>query len=363
MQAAYLVTGLMSGSSLDGCDLASVRLQLDHGRWIYAFGPTETHAYPEELLKRLRLAHACSDAEAASLDLQLGAHFASLLNRFHREHGLKPDLVASHGHTLFHRPHERRTFQAGNGPLMARLTGLPVVANFREADVKAGGQGAPLVPMGDRLLFGRYQACLNLGGFANISFEDGQGMRRAWDTGPANLVLNHLARRKGLAFDKEGALAARGKVSQALLVRMNELDYYRLSGPKSLGKEWFHAAFLPLLETGSVSEEDLLATSCRHIAWHVAGAVNKIRPKRVLVSGGGALNLHLMNELQLLMGPLFQVPDLQLVQYKEALVFALLGVLRWRGEVNCLSSVTGGPRDLCCGELHEANQYQSDEKF
>jgi anhydro-N-acetylmuramic acid kinase len=236
---------------------------------------------------------------------------------------------------------------------MARLTGLRVVNDFRRADVAQGGQGAPLVPVGDRLLFGAYGACLNLGGFANLSYEDAYGKRRAFDTGPANMALNHLASKLGQAFDDRGRLAAGGKVSAPLLEQMNQLEYFRMEGPKSLGKEWFTREFLPILEAAPLDIPDLLATTSEHIALQIGRALHRAKKDNVLVTGGGALNLNLLARIGLYYPGDLVIPSRELVSYKEALVFALLGILKIRGEVNCLASVTGGIRDLSCGILHQ----------
>jgi anhydro-N-acetylmuramic acid kinase len=240
----------------------------------------------------------------------------------------------------------------GNGKVIADATGIQVVNDFRSADVAQGGQGAPLVPAGDRLLFGEYEACLNLGGFANLSFETAQGIRTAYDIGPCNLCLNWIAALTGQPFDPEGTIAKSGSVDEHLLDKLNQLGYYTLPPPKSLGREWFQKHFLPLIASSGLPPKDLLATVTEHLAMQIGGAIHRSGAAQVLVTGGGAFNLFLLHRLKNYANAHLMVPDHSLVAYKEALVFALLGLLRIRGEINCLASATGGKNDLSAGEIH-----------
>jgi anhydro-N-acetylmuramic acid kinase len=292
------------------------------------------------------------DKECLETDRLLGAYYADLINDFHSLHQARPAFIASHGHTLKHQPEAGITFQAGNGRIMAERTGITVINDFRSADVAQGGQGAPLVPAGDRYLFGEYDACLNLGGFSNISFEKSNGDRLAFDTGPANMALNMLASRAGLEFDRDGAIAASGRVDQALLSELNAMDHYHKSGPKSLGREWFESIMMPILDAYKGSLSELMATTSEHIALQIAAAIRKSSARNVLVTGGGALNLWLMERLRNYSNAEIIVPDQELVAYKEALVFAFLGLLRSRNEINCFASVTGGKKDVVCGNIH-----------
>ena len=274
------------------------------------------------------------------------------INRFRKEHPGQADAVASHGHTIFHQPHLRLTTQIGDGDAIAAETGLTVVCKFRNLDVALGGQGAPLVPIGDRLLFGQYDACLNLGGIANISYETSDGRREAYDICPCNMALNYLARRKGKSYDADGMMAREGKVSQPLLDKLNALDYYHLGLPKSLGKEWFVANMLPLIETEALSVNDLLSTIVEHIAHQVAEAVKGHKVGTMLATGGGAKNKYLIARMQAhLPDCQIVVPADEIIDYKEAIIFALLGYLRLCGKNNCLSSVTGAKHDNCGGNI------------
>ena len=342
----------MSGSSMDGSDLACCDLVWNGRLWNYKILEAETVPYEAAMKAKLEEACRWKQKEIEELDEELGVYYATLLNDFHQRHALFPDYIASHGHTVLHEPHLGVTFQAGNGSIMAEKTGIVVVNDFRSEDVAQGGQGAPLVPLGDRLLFAAYEACLNLGGFANISYDTQEGLRVAYDLSPANMALNHVASLRGLEFDRDGEMALQGSLHTDLFVQMNQLDYYQQAPPKSLGREWFIEMLLPLMNHGSLSPEDLMATVLEHIAFQVARGINEAGITSVLVTGGGALNQTLIKRINHYTLASLDIPGEQLIHYKEALVFALLGILKIRGEINCLSSVTGGKRDLSAGTIH-----------
>jgi anhydro-N-acetylmuramic acid kinase len=343
----------MSGSSMDGTDLACCDLAWDGHRWSFAILAAETLPYGPELRSKLQEACRWKPEQIEALDQELGFYYASLLNDFHARHGLVPDFIASHGHTILHDPGQGVTWQAGNGPVMAEATGIAVVNDFRSEDVAQGGEGAPLVPVGDRLLFGDYEGCLNLGGFANISYDNPEGLRVAYDLSPANMVLNHVASLKGLEFDRDGEMARRGTVHSGLFEFMNGLAYYHQAPPKSLGREWFMDQLLPLLDQSGLSPEDLMATSLEHIAFQVARGIEQAGISSLLVTGGGALNQSLMDRITHYTAAAIEIPEEKLIHYKEALIFALLGALKIRREINCLSSVTGGKQDLSAGTIHQ----------
>ena len=314
----------MSGSSMDGTDLACCDLAWDGYRWSYRIVAAETIPYGPKLRSKLQEACRWKTEQIEALDRLLGLHYASLLNDFHARHGLVPDFIASHGHTILHDPGQGVTWQAGNGPVMAEATGIVVVNDFRSEDVAQGGEGAPLVPVGDRLLFGEYEGCLNLGGFANISYDNPKGIRMAYDLSPANMVLNHLASLKGLEFDRGGELARRGSFHSGLYELMNGLAYYHQAPPKSLGREWFMDQLLPLLHQSGLSPEDLMATAVEHIAFQVARGIEQAGISSLLVTGGGALNQSLMDRISHYTTASIDIPEEKLIHYKEALVFALL---------------------------------------
>jgi len=345
----------MSGSSLDGVDLACCEFSQGNNMWDYKIVAADTIPYPADLKAKLEQACHHSMDHIRDLDLQLGVFYGNLLNDFHAKYGLIPALISSHGHTILHEPHRGITLQAGSGKEIARKTGIKVVNDFRREDVAQGGQGAPLVPVGDRLLFGNYEGCLNLGGFANISYEGIEGKRIAFDVGPANMPLNWIAGLNGFDFDKDGQLARKGKVSEHLLTTLNQMNFYSEPAPKSLGREWFLNEFLPLLTQQTLPVEDLMATTSEHIAIQIARGINEAQMGSLLVTGGGALNQNLIERLKHHTTAELHIPDARLVNYKEALVFAFLGLLKMRKEINCLSSVTGGKKDLSVGIIHNYN--------
>ena len=352
MAFCFRITGLMSGSSLDGVDLACCEFSRGNNIWEYKIVAADTLPYPADLKAKLDEACFQSMDQIKDLDLQLGEFFGNLLNEFHGKYNLLPALISSHGHTILHEPHRGITLQAGSGREIARKTGIRVVNDFRREDVAQGGQGAPLVPVGDRLLFGKYEGCLNLGGFANISYESIEGKRIAYDIGPANMALNWIAGLNGSEFDRDGRMARQGKVSESLFKVLNQMNYYDEPAPKSLGREWFLGNFLPLLKQQTLSIEDLMATTAEHIAKQIAKGINDAQIKSVLVTGGGALNQNLIERLKQHTSAEIHIPDASLIHFKEALVFAFLGLLKMRKEINCLSSVTGGKNDLSVGVIH-----------
>ncbi len=338
------VLGIMSGTSLDGMDMALVEFRGDDPS-DYRLLAAETFPYTAEWEQRLRDAFHASGEELTRLDADFGVYTGRRVRDFVERTGLRPDLIASHGQTVFHEPGLGYTLQIGSGPHIAAVTGIRTVYDFRRQDVALGGQGAPLVPIGDKLLFDGYDYCLNIGGFANISYDDAQGRRTAFDTGPANMVLNRLARRLGKPYDEGGRMAASGRMITALWEALNALDYYAAGDvPKSLGREMVERDIMPLLARYETDyrTEDLLHTFARHAAWQIARAVK--RPGRMLVTGGGAYNEFLVGAIAEYAPVDPVIPERELVEFKEAMIFALMGWLRVRGEVNVLASVTGA----CC---------------
>lgn len=353
----YPVIGLMSGTSLDGLDIAFCRFELSDNRWSYKIQCAETIPYSQQWKARLSGLMAGSAIDLVKTDVDLGHLFGALTRKFIGTHQIRPDFIASHGHTIYHQPQSGITCQIGKGSAIAAETRLPVISDFRSLDVALGGQGAPLVPVGDKLLFGEFGFCLNLGGFANISY-DQSGKRIAFDTGPANIVLNYLASLAGSEYDRDGLTARGGNIIGNLLDRLNDLPYFRLDPPKSLGKEWVDREIMPLVSNSSVAPPDLLATFCEHIAIQIGRAVKngsegagKLPEAKILITGGGALNTFLVERIAHHVDAEVTIPDLNTINYKEALIFALLGVLKIRHEINCLSSVTGASRDSSGGSV------------
>ncbi|MBP5395418.1 MAG: anhydro-N-acetylmuramic acid kinase [Bacteroidales bacterium] len=347
----YEVIGLMSGTSLDGLDIACVRFTKVAGKWCYVLLAAETAVFPDEWRDRLSQLFNADGMELAAAHAGFGHWCGRQVAGFMRRHGLKPWLVASHGHTVFHQPERGFTLQIGDGAAIAAECGVQVVCDFRAMDVALGGQGAPLVPIGDELLFPEYDACLNIGGIANISFRH-EGRRVAFDIAPANQVFNFLAGKRGLSYDKDGAMATAGRVDAGLLAQLDGLSYYRRPFPKSLGREWVDAEVLPLFWQSALPLEDLLSTAVEHTAFQIARVVKASGVRSLLMTGGGVRNLFLRKRLSSMLPEVVQhVPSDGLVDYKEALVFAFLGLLRALGLSNSLQSVTGASRNNCGGAL------------
>ncbi len=338
---------------MDGVDLACCEFHKEKSGWNFEILTAETLPYPAKLKRDLLDACNWTSINIQALSIQLGKFYAELLTRFHTSHRLNPDLIASHGHTILHEPDKGITFQAGHGGVIADITGIQVVNDFRSEDVAQGGQGAPLVPVGDQLLFGGYDACLNLGGFANISYENREKHRIAYDLCPANMALNWIAGLNGLEFDEGGLIAKQGRIDASLLHRLNQLEYYYSKPPKSLGREWFLEWFLPIIELNSESVNNRMATVVEHIAEQITSNLNNVEICSVLVTGGGTLNLTLLERIKKLANAKIETPDVLLIQFKEAVIFAFLGLLRIRSEINCLASVTGGKQDLSTGTIYK----------
>ena len=358
----YTAIGLMSGSSLDGLDIACVRLEEVRGKWSYEVIAAACVAYEPEILESLQ---KVNDHKLAVPEFLLfHSHYGHYLGRevagFMQRHGLdyKVHFVASHGHTAFHAPDKSTSFQIGCGAAIAAECGRPVISDLRAMDLAFGGQGAPIVPIGDRLLFGGYDAWLNLGGIANITLRETDERHVAFDTCPCNQVLNKLAAQEGMAYDVGGALAAQGAVNGALLNALNALEFYAANPPKSLANEYSRNAVLPLIAKANLSTPDALATAVEHIAAQTALAINsrgseEAAPRKLLATGGGALNTFLIARIAAHLGDAWEVvvPDEQTVQFKEAIVMALIGALRWREEANVLASATGARQDSIGGAI------------
>lgn len=349
----FPVLGMMSGTSLDGLDLAVCTFEKKENTWEYNVHSSETIEYPLEWRKRLIEVEKSSALEFAIVHKQYGHLLGKMASSFIKDKKIKPKLIASHGHTIFHQPEIGLTFQIGDGAAIASETRLPVVCDFRSNDVALGGQGAPLVPVGDQLLFGDYRYCLNLGGFCNISYTSGN-QRLAFDISPCNMVLNHYSAKLNLPFDINGEIASRGKCYKILLEKLNSIDYYNRQPPKSLGKEWVDKEFIPLLSSYPIAIEDTLSTLVEHISDQVAFACSGPAVAKILLTGGGAHNSYLVSRIQKKVQHQVIVPDTRTVDFKEALVFAFLGLLRYKEEINVLRSVTGGKTDHSAGSVYLA---------
>jgi len=355
----YKVLGLMSGTSLDGLDLAYCHIREVNEGWDFNIEATKSVSYDAEMKENLKKSILLAADDLLIFHNSYGTWLGEQARAFLSEKDLSVDFIASHGHTTHHKPARGLTFQIGSGQHLANASGYTTVCDFRYNDVALGGQGAPLVPIGDRLFFAQYSFCLNLGGISNISFEY-QGNRIAYDIGLANMILNHITQKIDLPFDKGGQLAGTGTINSEMLNQLNELPYYQLPFPKSTGYEWFLEQVVPIVEQTDDTTENLLLTSIHHICEQIARQVKQQAPKgqnTILVTGGGALNHFLIDILQQKLGNWVQivVPSRVLIEFKEALVFALMGVLRMQKKVNILSSVTGARKDSSSGVIYEPN--------
>lgn len=352
----YKVIGLMSGSSMDGIDLAYCEFAEENGKWSYDVLQAETIEFDLKWSRRLaELDHQDAQTYAKS-HVYFGHYLGNEINNFLRNYQLKPDFISSHGHTIFHQPEVKFTAQIGDGAAISAITGLPVVCEFRNMDVALGGHGAPLVPIGEMFLYPEFGMLLNLGGIANLSVQTHNGIS-AYDICPANYVLNHLMQHvQKQAYDKGGELASTGTLNHSLLEFLDALDYYKLPNPKSLGKEWIKKHFLPYIYKIEIPIEDKMRTLVEHITDQISLSVKNAKSTaintKLLISGGGVYNQFQMEQLKQKTSAEIIIPDDKTIQFKEAIIFAFLGVLRILNRNNSLKSVTGANKDNIGGALH-----------
>lgn len=359
----YRALGLMSGSSLDGLDLCYAVFDVSGANWTYQIEAAACYPYTIEWTNRLQQATLLPARAYMQLHTDYGHLLGQLVQQFIEAHQLdfKIQLIGSHGHTTFHAPDTHMTHQLGDGAALAATTGINVVSDLRAVDIALGGQGAPIVPIGEKLLFADYNLFLNLGGIANISAK--QAVYTAFDVCPANRVLNLLAQKAGQSFDAGGALARQGNINAPLLQQLNELHYYQLSFPKSLANEFGTETVFSLIQQSGIAVPDALRTMVEHIAIQVQKAVTTAMVStenslHMLVTGGGAFNTFLVERIcELLPHVKITIPDAALVQYKEALIMALMAVLRWREEDNVLHSVTGARRSSVGGAIWMGQEW------
>jgi anhydro-N-acetylmuramic acid kinase len=347
----YNVIGVMSGTSLDGVDLAHIQFELKNSKWTFKILETETIPYAISWVNRLKEAVSFSADELKILNSEYTKLLASIISNFIASYKIENlDAICSHGHTILHQPQNKYTLQIGNLPEISSLINQTVVCDFRVQDVQLGGQGAPLVPIGDQILFSDYDYCMNLGGFSNVSFEENNN-RIAFDISPVNTVLNYYANQLGFDYDDKGNISRTGKLNPPLLDKLNSLDFYQKKYPKSLGFEFVKETVLPIIESYTISTKDKMNTFTEHIAYQISLAL-PYKNKSLFVTGGGAYNDFLLERTQ------FHLPDMNIIipenkilEFKEALIFAFLGVLKLRDEINVLSSVTGAVKDHSTGNI------------
>ena len=355
----YKVIGLMSGTSLDGLDIAYCHIWEKDDSWNFEILETKSISYDPKMKAQLKDAIHLPADQLLILNNEYGLWLGYKTKEFINEYDLEVDFISSHGHTTHHKPDNGLTFQIGNGQHIANASAHKVICDFRTNDVSLGGQGAPLVPIGDSLLFNTYDFCLNLGGISNISF-DFKNRRVAYDIGLANMILNYSTQKTGIPFDNGGTIASKGTINKKLLVELNSLAYYDLPFPKSTGYEWFLEEVVPIIEKFQIPLEDLLHTAIYHICEKIAFEVHKYKTKKassILVTGGGALNTFLMAVLEKKLDSSVRINknNNRLIEFKEALVFAFMGVLRTQNKINVLSSVTGAKNDSSSGVVYIPN--------
>lgn len=355
----YNILGLMSGTSLDGLDMAYCHFTEQNGTWEFKIAATKSMPYTPKMQGELKDAIHLNAEKLLQLHHRYGIWLGERVRDFIQKEQLEVNYIASHGHTTHHRPELGFTFQVGSGQHLANLSQIPVICDFRTNDVALGGQGAPLVPIGDQLLFNEYEFCLNLGGISNISF-DVKGKRIAYDIGLANMILNYITRKIDLEFDNGGEIARSGTINQEMLAKLNALKYYLLPHPKSIGYEWFVEEVVPIVDGTIDRTENLLCTAVHHICEKIAQQIHQnaiTSGQRVLVTGGGALNTFLIDTLTKKLGKdtTIVVPEATIIEFKEAMIFAFMGALRIEKQVNVLRSVTGAKRNSSSGVLYLPN--------
>ena len=348
----YTIIGVMSGTSLDGVDLAHIVFTVKNNKWDFEILESETISYTTDWLNKLKIAVDFSKTQLEQLNQDYTKLLGTIISSFIKKYEIKNlDAVCSHGHTILHQPQNGFTLQIGNLPKIADLINQTVVCDFRVQDVQLGGQGAPLVPIGDRILFPEYDYCMNLGGFSNISFEQ-NNKRIAFDISPVNTVLNFYANQLGLDYDDKGSISRTGICNEDLLNGLNDLDYYQKKHPKSLGFEFVKEIILPIFESYSIPIKDKLYTFTEHVALQITLALPN-KNGSLFITGGGAYNDFLIERIQYHLPEMkIIIPSDKILEFKEALIFALLGVLKLRGEINVLKSVTGAKKDHSSGTIY-----------
>ncbi|WP_114748612.1 anhydro-N-acetylmuramic acid kinase [Pleomorphovibrio marinus] len=349
--SVYPMIGLMSGTSGDGLDLVFTTFRKTE-KWDFTLHFGDTIPFPATLQKQLKEAHFLNANDLALLDIKFGRWMGEMVKKTCQNKKIAPLAIASHGHTVFHQPDKSLTLQIGNGWALHAASGLPVINDFRSLDVQLGGQGAPLVPIGDLHLFPEAEFCLNLGGIANISIKE-ENEILAFDICPFNLLFNHFAQKLGKDFDENGALAKTGNENQRLFNQLESLSYYQRSGAKSLGREDIEQHYFPILEGVGLKPEDILATLTTHYVTRIVACLEGKRGT-LMPTGGGAFNRYFISQLERRLPETIRIslPDKSIISLKEALIFAFLGALRLNGENNCLASVTGACKDSCGGLIY-----------
>ncbi|MCF6365519.1 MAG: anhydro-N-acetylmuramic acid kinase [Bacteroidales bacterium] len=345
-----IILGVMSGTSLDGLDFALCKFQKDKDAYSFSLLKTGFVSYEKEIKTSLSNAQNLNAFDFIKLHKQYGKYIGKKINTFLKNE-IKPDFIASHGHTIFHKPNENITFQIGDAAFIVAETDISVISDFRNLDTALKGQGAPLVPVGDKYLFHKYDFCINLGGFANASYDNKKGERIAFDICPINFIINSLVKSFGKEFDKDGKIGKTGSINIKLLEDLNNIPFYFQKAPKSLGREYAEKYFYPLLANFNIPDEDKIRTFYRHIAVQIAKVINTKNNSEILITGGGAHNKFLISEIESEIHQKVIIPDKETIDFKEAIIFAFLGYLRINKSVNALKFVTGAIKDNIGGSI------------
>ena len=340
----------MSGTSLDGLDICFVSFKKSNYSK-YNIINSKTYRYNEKWIEKLKKSIFLNKQELKKIDIEYGTLISNYLKEFISEFSIdKIDLISSHGHTVFHEPNKGKTLQIGDGKTINKIIKTDVVCDFRTQDVEYKGQGAPLVPIGDLHLFSNYKFCLNLGGFSNVSIKDNNKIK-AFDICPVNTVLNHYSKKMGYTFDQDGVLSKKGTVNLDLLNQLNQMSFYNKLGPKSLGIEFVKSKVIPLIDSHILNPKDILRTYIEHISDQISKSIGSYFNDRILISGGGTYNNTLIDSIKTKVKSKVIVPDSQIIDYKEALIFAYMGLLKSKEKINCLKSVTGAIKDHSSGKI------------
>jgi len=341
---------------MDGLDLALVRFEHD-GKWSFHVLGTGTTPFSAELLQTIEKAFSGNAFDLAFAHKTIGKAFGKMALDLLSVSSEKADLISSHGHTIFHQPELSMTFQAGSGAEIAAITGIDTVCDLRTTDISLGGQGAPLVPVGEKALFPDHNLFLNLGGIANISIHGEK--TRAFDICHCNMILNTLAVEVNKPFDENGDLARSGNIDQHLHDRLSQSMTVHEKGPHSIGREHFEGSLASLLEDIHLSTEDKLRTSVEVIATCIAEALNGQKGSTVMVTGGGAYNAFLIERIREISKATLFIPESTIVEFKEAIIFAFLGLLRSLNKPNCFKDVTGAKADNIGGAIYSGNSNKA----
>lgn len=357
------ILGVMSGSSMDGLDLAFIRLNTEVGKpgllsASYELLHGATMPIPEELLNQLKYSSKLDALSLLTLDQDFGSWAGKAIDTAIKQTSFSPSLIGFHGHTVFHFPDRKVSFQLGHGAVLSAYTQLPVVTDFRSQDMALGGQGAPMVSIAEKWLWPDYSGFLNLGGICNITLKKTKEAYESADIWVCNQILNHLAREVGHSYDDRGLIAAKGLPIDELIEALLLAEWFEKKAPKSLDNSYLYEEVIPLFNKyRDYSTGDKLHSAVIVIAKAIANHVNAVYHSEaiqggIMLTGGGALNDFLVEKIRAELTCDIFLPDLETIQFKEAIMVAFAGWLRWRGLPNFIKEATGAKSDAIGGVLH-----------